>query len=209
MVEEAIRNGTWLPPSPARFGFGPGGRRVDLSKKPKLWEAFVGEGEATQSVGRKVEMTTEWEWDSIRPVSAAYVVQPILGDVASARDSNPLPHLSLAGRVRGLFGPRRTTAALTADGPTVTETSPTAVTAAPLLDGTSVLAPAPIPQKVRVAVLIAMPQPSEMKSQLPVASTSLSHDQLNIPHLEVGVAELDMSLPQSKGKEVRVSVMSV
>jgi hypothetical protein len=36
MVEEAIRNGTWVPPAPPTRPV-----RVDLSKKPKMWEAFI------------------------------------------------------------------------------------------------------------------------------------------------------------------------
>ena len=36
MIEEAIRNGTWVPPAPALRP-----AKVDLSKKPRLWEAFI------------------------------------------------------------------------------------------------------------------------------------------------------------------------
>ncbi|KAF5329482.1 hypothetical protein D9619_009193 [Psilocybe cf. subviscida] len=43
MVEEAIRNGTWVPPAPPSRPV-----RVDLSKKPKMWEAFIdGKGALT------------------------------------------------------------------------------------------------------------------------------------------------------------------
>jgi len=38
MVEEAIRNGTWMPPPP---GHGRTAPRVDLSKKPRMWDLYL------------------------------------------------------------------------------------------------------------------------------------------------------------------------
>jgi hypothetical protein len=58
MIEEAIRNGTWVPPAHGG-GAGNGGRqKVDLSKKPKMWEAFLavpGEEEEGKSGGKEEE----------------------------------------------------------------------------------------------------------------------------------------------------------
>lgn len=40
LVEEAIRNGTWVPP-PFNAHGRRGGRR-DIGEKPKIWDAWVG-----------------------------------------------------------------------------------------------------------------------------------------------------------------------
>ncbi|KAG9217607.1 hypothetical protein CCMSSC00406_0010426 [Pleurotus cornucopiae] len=45
MIEEAIRNGTWVPPAAASS------RRVDLSKKPKMYEAWISHGNMQDSRG--------------------------------------------------------------------------------------------------------------------------------------------------------------
>lgn len=80
MVEEAIRNGTWIPsPQPTRPP------RVDLSKKPTLWEAYLGDDawhlrdlgqgnvkELGIGTHRKSEHSKDWE--SIKPVCLDYAV---------------------------------------------------------------------------------------------------------------------------------------
>ncbi|TFK60645.1 hypothetical protein BDN72DRAFT_506033 [Pluteus cervinus] len=43
MMEEAIRNGTWIPPAPT-IGGHTGRVKVDLSKKPKMFEVWLGGG---------------------------------------------------------------------------------------------------------------------------------------------------------------------
>ncbi|KAG6888887.1 hypothetical protein C0995_005142 [Termitomyces sp. Mi166 len=237
MVAEAIRNGTWVPPSPGGSGtflFGNNGRRVDLTKKPRMWEAFVGSRERhahlhTQRTG-KAETLTEWEWDSIRPFAAAYVDQPSSNDPVSAISSVPPPeHPSVSARMRSLFrrSPRRTPAPIPAEYRTTTATTTLVPVTAPPLGSatppsTAPAAPAP-PQKVRVAVLIAMPQPPEAKSRSPtpqpVASTSTAiipppsdiDEEPELPHIEFGVAELDVSLSHTqpdRNKDVRSSVAS-
>ncbi|KAG6897626.1 hypothetical protein C0992_012855 [Termitomyces sp. T32_za158] len=228
MVDEAIRNGTWVPPSPGSgaFSFGNNGRRIDLSKKPALWEAFVGSGERhTQRTG-KAEAVTEWEWDSIRPFAAAYVTPPNQVDSESAT-SNAIPQerSSLTARLHGLM---RNQQQPTLHIPTrIRATTPITVPAATLPDSTAPPPAAPgepaSPQKVRVAVLIAMPQPPEAKSRSPTpqpaASTSatatpprsIADEDQELPHIEFGVAELEVSLPHNKSdrsKEVRSSVAS-
>ncbi|KAG6838813.1 hypothetical protein C0991_008195 [Blastosporella zonata] len=239
MVEEAIRNGTWLPPSPGGFGsFGHGvnRRRVDLSKKPKLWEAYVGQKDKEPKHSGKVDTITELQWDTIRPFSATYVLPPTARNPASAASSMRRTYPTFAGRLRGLFGrPQHAPAPPSTpdEFPVTTMTTTTAIIATPLLDVASsdsgpTEAQAPTPaqaqasRKVRVAVLIAMPHAPESKSRpvTPphVASTSTavlpprvdptSDEEPELPHLEVGVAELDLSstpLPHRKGKEERVS----
>ncbi|KNZ78564.1 hypothetical protein J132_11202 [Termitomyces sp. J132] len=185
LVAEAMRNGTWVPPSPGATGpflLGSGGRRVDLTKKPKMWEAFVGSGERQTPRTGKTEAVTEWEWDSIRPFAAAYVTPPGPNDsVPVASSPEPQDRPSLTARLHTLF--RNT-------------------------------------QQLRVAVLIAMPQPPEAKSRSPtpqlVASTSAAvtphsnaDDETELPHIEFGVAELEVSHTQSnRDKNIRSSVAS-
>ena len=90
MVEEAIRNGTYVPPAPhVRPG------RVDLSQKPQLWEAYLGEGDGGGGGGggwqpgsfdhhkKELDMDTNWnseysrDWESIKPICASYI-EPLL-----------------------------------------------------------------------------------------------------------------------------------
>jgi hypothetical protein len=81
MVEIAIRNGTYVPqthPPPARRA------RVDLSKKPQLWEVYLrGKGGGWQpgslghAGGGKREIDTEYyysrdDWESIKPIYAGF-----------------------------------------------------------------------------------------------------------------------------------------
>ncbi|KAG6884771.1 hypothetical protein C0993_008374 [Termitomyces sp. T159_Od127] len=227
LVEEAIRNGTWVPPSPnGAFPFGNNGRRVDLSKKPALWEAFVGSGARHTHRTGKAETVTEWEWDSIRPFAAAYVTPPSQSD-SEAVASNVMPQerASLTARLHTLMRNRhQSTFPIPARMAT---TTPITVPAATLPSSTAPPSTAPVipdpPQKVRVAVLIAMPQPPEAKSRSstpqPIASTSATTTSLHstadeepeLPHIEFGVAELDVSSSHDKlnrTKEVRSSVAS-
>lgn len=52
MIEEAIANGTWIPPTPTTGAGGRGGRdKVDLTKKPKMYEAYIGGAEGIDGVG--------------------------------------------------------------------------------------------------------------------------------------------------------------
>ena len=73
MVEEAIRNGTWVPPAPPVRA-----ARVDLSKKPELWEAYLGDGgwqlgSLGHGSGKELEkFDYSRDWESIKPISASY-----------------------------------------------------------------------------------------------------------------------------------------
>jgi len=58
MIEEAIRNGTYVPPNVLANSRG----RIDPAKKPKMWEAAVFESEWKGKEG---------EWSDILPVSAS------------------------------------------------------------------------------------------------------------------------------------------
>ncbi len=64
MIEEAIRNGTWVPPAASSS------RRVDLSKKPKLYEAWISRGDAQDRRGLE---HTDWEGIMVSdPDSSSY-----------------------------------------------------------------------------------------------------------------------------------------
>ncbi|KAJ2914670.1 hypothetical protein MD484_g5737, partial [Candolleomyces efflorescens] len=88
MVEEAIRNGTWVPQNVPPSGRAP---RVDLSKKPVMWEAYLGGGgiyraekggrdlaSSYSSGGEKASIggLDGAEWESIKPFYAS-LVQPV------------------------------------------------------------------------------------------------------------------------------------
>ncbi|KDR78148.1 hypothetical protein GALMADRAFT_245175 [Galerina marginata CBS 339.88] len=81
MMEEAIRNGTWVPPAPPTRPV-----RVDLSKKPVLWEAYIdGKGDlvghpaggAAGAEGKQItdvwKLENSKDWDMIKPFAAAYL----------------------------------------------------------------------------------------------------------------------------------------
>lgn len=96
LVEEAIRNGTWVPPTPTARSRR---ARVDLSKKPVMWEAYLGSAEK-DSAPTPVVVEDVREWDAIKPVSAQYFAPlelPTAPGGADAKDvqvgSPPLPPL--------------------------------------------------------------------------------------------------------------------
>jgi len=272
LVEEAIANGTWLPPTQ-----GPGGpsgtrARVDLSRKPKMWEAFVGDdtvhGEKADYEPR-MERETEWDWDSIRPFSASYAPPPVAPiplppPVTTPTTQPEQPRISITRRIRQLISP--TPAAPMVPLPSL----------GPGSHGNSSpnLLAAEGPKTLRVAVLIAMPSPTNSHyhhshsrsqssthlndpsskspspspsplmlsppspspsssspsplslhpSQSPLHCSPLSHtsstphlpEELELPHLEFGVAELVVREEQEKsddeegerGKDTRISVGS-
>ena len=88
MVDLAIRNGTYVPPTP----HAPSRPiRVDMSKKPELWEAYLGGGGAASGggwqpgsfvhgSGKELDTgtTTNWkleysrDWESMKPIYAGY-----------------------------------------------------------------------------------------------------------------------------------------
>lgn len=116
MVEEAIRNGTWVPPAPPSRP-----ARVDLSKKPVLWEAYVDDkGGVTswRSAGGEGMEHDHWraehsrDWDTIKPFSATYVSKPAetSATISAAHSTHSLPTNGLGSTpsttsVRGRGGP--------------------------------------------------------------------------------------------------------
>jgi len=102
MVEEAIRNGTWVPPAPPTRP-----PRVDLSKKPVLWEAYIDEkgdllGHGANGGNAKINdvwrMENAKDWDMIKPFAATYlsasetsVTPPLPGVPSSTTGLVPVP----------------------------------------------------------------------------------------------------------------------
>ncbi|KAF4568520.1 hypothetical protein EYR40_010072 [Pleurotus pulmonarius] len=79
MIEEAIRNGTWVPPAASSP------RRVDLSKKPKMYEAWISRGDAQDRRG--LEHT---DWEGIMPFSVLYTLpsKPAAGTPQASSSTN-------------------------------------------------------------------------------------------------------------------------
>ncbi|KAL4253547.1 hypothetical protein AB1N83_013648 [Pleurotus pulmonarius] len=79
MIEEAIRNGTWVPPAASSS------RRVDLSKKPKMYEAWISRGDAQDRRG--LEHT---DWEGIMPFSVLYTLpsKPAAGTPQASSSTN-------------------------------------------------------------------------------------------------------------------------
>lgn len=194
MVEEAIRNGTWIPPPPETGTFGTGRARVDLSRKPKLWDAYLGTTEKSAQ--------TEWDWESIRPFSASYIAPPP-GDATNGANaaggravaSAQTPRLSYPQRVTRFFHPDRPE--FTAQYQLEARTPATDAAATPnVAGGNEEVVPTP-PKQIRVAVLIAMPHRGPERNT-GVASSSTAPPRLHVdddeelPHLEFGVALLDV-----------------
>ena len=196
MVEEAVRNGTYVPPTPPVRA-----ARVDLSKKPELWEAYLGGGgwqlgSFEHASGKELGMGTSWkfdysrDWESIKPIYACYT-EPL----ACAPNVGSTPNLnnSLSTRVSTSTNPsadnednRRTGEVSTGATPSLftrarTFLNPTSSSADNGINSRSVSANISLtelssnspPPTVRVAVLIAMPSPSSHGSFTPL-SASLS-----------------------------------
>ena len=138
LIEEAIHNG-WIPPEDGReFGELHG---VDRRKEPKIWEVFI-KGKSVVGSGR---VDAEWDWDSIKPLSATTTqrsssqkislysdsLSRLISSVSPLTERERMPHyLGIANRSPPL--PESNT-------PTKSSTS------------------APKPRSIVVATLIAMP----------------------------------------------------
>lgn len=237
MVEEAMRNGTWVPPTFSRPV------RVDLSKRPELWDAYLGGGgwqvgalDHSKALGISTNWKSEYskDWEFMKLISSEPYPSPTLTPNLTTL-SSPVPDPvaapitlltprrdeesqetaevattpSLLTRARIFLHPPRPTfsppsaAADNASNPRSTNISMTE-----LNSGT--------PASVRVTVLIAMPSLSPHGScttpscsapscSLPSCQATTSHPlqssssscpiskPTNLPHLEMGVAEVVIS----------------
>ncbi|KAF9470276.1 hypothetical protein BDN70DRAFT_727849 [Pholiota conissans] len=171
MVEEAIRNGTWVPPTPPTRP-----ARVDLSKKPVLWEAYIDEKGTVQGMyasdshgDRKAATSEHWraehskDWDTIKPFSAAYVAKT--PEVVAAAAAGIAAHSNLSLPLNGV------PASATGLGTTPSATSvhrlavPNDVSVSP--------APAGVPPAGQLPVPVTAPAPSPTP-RTPIHRTLLS-----------------------------------
>ena len=98
MVQEAVRNGTYVPPTPP-----------NLTIKPELWEAYLGLGESgwpqlkssssdhDGSDGNEKVLDTNWkseysrDWESIKPLYAGFATKPVVRQVVYSGSPPNLP----------------------------------------------------------------------------------------------------------------------
>jgi len=187
MVEEAVRNGTWIPPTPSSRA-----ARVDLSKKPELWEAYLGGGgwklgSFSHGSGKEFEYSRDWE--SMKPIYAEPLSSvPCCGSTPNLNSLSP--PVSIPGP-RGEDEENRRTADDSTSTPpslltrariflnhnsSIVPVSSSADNSHPISANISMteLSSNPPPSTIRVAVLIAMPSPSSHGSSSTPLSASLS-----------------------------------
>ena len=212
IMEEAIRNGTWIPSPPT------GGRpKVDLSKKPILWDAYVNrDSDKGYSLGRQEQDKSrygqmDWDWDSIRPFSAAYLSPSTAEPAPVLRGLNDATTITggeadvVTTYPRHMSYTRRLAQAIRPVGIRASQPYPLTERRVPgvNLDAGASFDRAGNQKQLRVAVLIAMPQePTESESDTKMRpTTSLSpsippppllENEKPIPLVEFGVAELDV-----------------
>ncbi|KAJ3535615.1 hypothetical protein NMY22_g6407 [Coprinellus aureogranulatus] len=110
LVEEAMRNGTFIPGTELDGGVGGGGPmgagrwrgRVDLSKKPRMWDVSLGgggvyygqggSGYANEKAGWEAVGGDVKEWDAIKPVSVSYVASTLPSKAGSTSDTGSQPN---------------------------------------------------------------------------------------------------------------------
>ena len=214
MVEEAIRNGTWMPPPP---GHGRTAPRVDLSKKPRMWDLYLDLND--QLLPQQSVPVDERDWESMKPLMATYVYDPI-GKINHASDQidGAGAGLGAAGATSGggaaggidtgqntAFIRRVVRSIGTALNPTPSrpqfgQSAPTTNYMGTEQQQMTDLSGSRGPAHIRVAVLIAMPgrHPSTANTASPLISRPASsgsvplpnEDEEELPLIEMGVAEL-------------------
>ncbi|KAG7100063.1 hypothetical protein E1B28_001848 [Marasmius oreades] len=201
MVEEAIRNGTWIPPTNSPRG----GVKVDLSQKPKMWEAILGGGgyiDAKILDMHPLEKTKDpLEWSALKPISLQVLPLPQTqmnndadtnAEVINDNNNVNNTETSISSRISQFLGwrsrptttvvnpvPARTrTAQDPSSDPT---TSPSSPQTTPLL-----LIP---PTQVRLSILVAMPSHHPV---IPPLKPGEAVDGENLPCLEMGSVDLSI-----------------
>ena len=182
-----------------------------MSKKPILWDAYVsGDSDKTHALGRDEQGKsrygqTDWDWDSIRPFSAAYLSPPpTLRRSDDARTITDGEAEAATTYPRDTSYTRRLAQFIRPDSAQASQPYPLTERRVPGVDSdaSASLDGAAHPKQLRVAVLIAMPQePMESggDTMMRPAASSLSssmppppEEEKPIPLVEFGVAELDV-----------------
>ncbi|KAF9067990.1 hypothetical protein BDP27DRAFT_1364518 [Rhodocollybia butyracea] len=186
MIEEAIRNGTYVSPSVLAHSRG----RVDLAKKPKLWEATV-----------LRELNSKGEWSDVFPVSASIssktgtIPLPVTTSNSSSDTSsdsttdNAVSTTTTTSRLRaiprGALGAWRfisPTSRRSASPSSTSNSSSSAETKPRQPHQALPSAETTTPTHFDVAVLIAMPGAANRAKE--------GGEDEDLPHVEVGVAEI-------------------
>ncbi|KAJ7754847.1 hypothetical protein B0H16DRAFT_738690 [Mycena metata] len=157
MVAEAIANGTWVAPAPRL--------RVDLRKKPRLWDAFLAPPPLpSNTTAEGATGEGKDEWDGIMPFAASYTPSP--PTTAPTSTLAPPPPSATA-----------TSNSSSRNASRVNLSAPASATNLPATAGTALATEkiepesGPAQPRVRVAVLIAMPA-AGMFAAPPAASTT-------------------------------------
>lgn len=185
MIEEAIRNGTYVSPSVLAHSRG----RVDLAKKPKLWEATV-----------LRELNSKGEWSDVFPVSASIssktgtIPLPVTSNSSSDTTSdsttdNAVSTTTTTSRLRafprGALGAWRfiSPTSRRSSSPSSTSNNSSSAETKPRQPHQALpSAEATIPTHFDVAVLIAMPGAANRAKE--------GGEEEDLPHVEVGVTEI-------------------
>jgi len=190
MVEEAIRNGTYVAPTPPTRP-----ARVDLSQKPELWEAYLGDGGWRLGSGKELDnwkLDYSRDWESIKPLCAGYAAPlncvPYSGSTPNLTSLSPPVYTpaptstnpsaargddeenqrtgatpSLGARIFSLFPNSTLPASSTADNGINAHSNSNNISLTELSSNSP-------PTAVRVAVLIAMPSSSSHGSTSSISS---------------------------------------
>jgi len=188
MVEEAIRNGTWIPPSNNRI-------RIDPSKKPQLFEAYLATSpEYVNGKLKQVVWDEHPEWDGIMPFSAAYATQQgLIQSPTSPTQSTTELQTTFTTFIPAPIRSRW----LRTFGRVPPATNPSSSIPTTSIPGTPLVASLPgsqqlqstAPSSVRVAVLIAMPSKTPLSTV--IQKNHGQHvEEDDLPHLEFGVTDV-------------------
>ena len=206
MVEEAIRNGTWVPTTPAARN-----SRVDLAKKPELWEAYLGSGGwqlGGLGSGKELDIDSNWkseysrDWESIKPIYAGYIDSvsgstPDRSASLSSPASIPIPtpiNVSAPRRdeeenrrnaevsSRSLFTRARTFLNSNSNVPASSSADNGAISRSNSANISMTELGSSSPSTIRVAVLVAMPSPSSHGSSTPPSASISSRSQPTTSH---------------------------
>ncbi|KZP20565.1 hypothetical protein FIBSPDRAFT_891880 [Athelia psychrophila] len=189
IVEEAIRNGTWVPPP---FASGRRGGRRDVGEKPKMWDAWVGKDREVMDVDSDAgHGASIGGWGDLLPISATYLNQrPSRSRTTTAESTSARGHASPYRRTRNFF-PWRSEHARADATPSEPPSPTTPAAATPAASALNLpTATTPIPPTLRLTVLIAMPAP-------PIQHQHQSHldDEEGPPVVELGVVDVSVHTP--------------
>ncbi|KAJ7178220.1 hypothetical protein C8R46DRAFT_1346431 [Mycena filopes] len=212
MVEEAIANGTWVPPAPRL--------RIDPRKKPRIWDAFLAPPAVPATTATTAFLRTNTseplrgglgvEWEGIMPFAASYTpsAKSTPAPTAAAPSTLAPPSASAATSRTG----SRVNLSLGTGAPSSTSNLQSS---AVVVEGEEEKLVQP---RVSVAMLIAMPAPGMFAPHVPgaragaeagepQAPTWARHlpptddpDEMGLPHLEVGVVSVGVVSSAEEGR---------